>query len=129
MQAGKERIMKTILKYVNHECYKSPEYLKQCEKHPNFRHLLPDHPEPPEELKRCAFCGGAGVPWFCCASCYGAPAYYIRCDGCGARTFPAAFGCSGLTISSDGSPTDWHTITEQEALAIACRTWNRREGA
>lgn len=121
--------MKTILKYVNHECYKSPEYLKQCEKHPNFRHLLPDHPELPEELKRCPFCGGAGVPWFCCTSCYGAPAYYIRCDDCGARTFPTVFGCSGLTISSDGSPTDWHTITEQEALEKACKVWNCRKGA
>lgn len=113
--------METLLKYANHECYKSPEYLKLCEKHPNFRHLLPDHPEPPEELKRCAFCGGAGVPWFCCASCYGAPAYYIRCDGCGAHTFPEPWGVC-VVYPPEGA----HTITEREALKKACRKWNRR---
>lgn len=114
----------TIPKYTDRRCYKSPEYLKMCKKHPNFRHLLPDHPEPPVKLLPCPFCGGAGVPWFTCDTCFMSPAFYIRCTSCGLHTFPSVWGCSGLTAGSD-----WHTITEQEALEKACKAWNCQKGA
>lgn len=115
--------MKDLRKYAEHECYKSPYYLELCEKCPRFRHLLPDHPEPPVKLLPCPFCGGYGIPWFTCNAYYGTPGFFIRCNGCGAKTFPTGWGDRAIY-----PPEDVHEVTEQEALAIACRTWNRREG-
>ena len=114
--------LETLLKYGgSHECYKSQYYFAMCEKYPRFRHLLPDHPEPPVNLLPCPFCCGESVPWFTCNACYGAPGYFVRCADCGAKSFPEPWGVGAIY-----PPEEAHTITEREALEKACRKWNQR---